>query len=144
MLCKTISHDLLTFFITNLHHLHRASLASTVIFATFLLSVCSLYLNDVVYTVIRQFLENEFTNKTETVYCMMEHMRKDRTTAEVFQTITTYTDDMIAENLENYLEKLEMKCNASLMSSPLGVAALFSIVIVVFAGVSFCLCKTKR
>lgn len=119
---------------------HRASF---LIMATVILtnSPCVKGLNDIIYSAVRQFLENEYTNNTEMVYCMLERMRKDRTYIQVFEGIMSEANEMINENVEKYLIRIEAKCNISYMSSPLGIATIFSIAVVVCGGVGFCLIR---
>jgi hypothetical protein len=102
----------------------------------------SFYIADEIYTTVRMFLEHDYTNSTDIVYCMMEHLRKDGTIVEVFYGISS--EEMVSGNVEEYLQKIELKCNASFMATPLGISIIISVTLVLLGSVVILLCKFMK
>lgn len=97
------------------------------------------YFNDEAHKIIRSYILQEYSNKTDVVSCMMEVLRHDGNIDEVYARLLIDPDDPGRGDLDIYFEYAQRKCSSSyFLSSPLGIACIVSIILVFLAMIGVC------
>lgn len=81
---------------------------------------------------MEKLLLSAYMNDTSLVNCMMQKIQADKMVAELYKAAASGKKREI-KKIEKYLESVEYRCvNPSILLTPLGLAALLSVVIVLF------------
>lgn len=86
---------------------------------------------------VQEFLEHGFTNRTETVFCMMDILVNEDILDEVYAKLSEH-NEIIGEEIEAILQGVEKRCNRSFYSSTLGVVTILSGITIILAFAFLC------
>lgn len=97
------------------------------------LNWCQSAKSDALLLKMEELLRDAYLNDTTLVNCMIQRMQADKMVTELYKAAASGKKRDIAK-MENYLQSVEFRCvNPSILLTPLGLGALLSLVIVLFA-----------
>lgn len=94
---------------------------------------CQNVANDTSLGKMKAVLLDAYMNDTSFVNCMLERMQADKTVTELYKAVTSGKKRDMTK-IESYLQSVEFRCvHLPILFTPLGLAALLSVVIVLSA-----------